>query len=626
MNRYPLWKYLLIAITLAVAAIYALPNLYGVTPAIQISTNRQSVVINQETERRVAQALQEANIKTDGMFIAGGSLKVRVSDADKINARDAIDNVLGEGYIVAQNQIANSPDWLAKIGANPMFLGLDLRGGVHFTMQVDMKAALEKALDRNAGDVRRTLREQKIRSGTIRKSGNSLLVPFQDQADLDKAYPELQKLFTDNMTGQPSLEMSSEGNTLKLTLPEQQLNQIRKKAVEQNITTLHKRVNELGTAEPVIQQAGADRIVVQLPGMTDTAKAKDIIGRTATLEVRMVSEDLDLIQQAVGGNVPEGYELLSDKDGNPYLVSKQVELTGDNINAAQSAIDEESKRPTVNLNLDSVGTTVFADLTAANRGKIMAMVLIDQGKSEVITAPRIQEPIPGGRVRITGMAGTAEANDVALLLGAGSLAAPMDIIEERTIGPSLGAENITKGVNSTVWGFAVVAVFMVIYYRLFGIFSALALSANLLFLFAILSALQATLTLPGIAAIALTLGMAIDSNVLINERIREELRAGKKPQVAIKEGYDHAWDTILDSNLTSLIAGIALLVFGSGPVRGFAIVHCLGIMTSIYSSVVVSRALVNLWYGRRRKLTRISIGVHYPPVIDRDDNVALEKE
>ena len=626
MNRYPLWKYLLIALTLAVAAIYALPNLYGVTPAIQISTNRQSVVINQETERRVAQALQEANIKTDGMFIAGGSLKVRVSDADKINARDAIDNVLGEGYIVAQNQIANSPDWLAKIGANPMFLGLDLRGGVHFTMQVDMKAALEKALDRNAGDVRRTLREQKIRSGTIRKSGNSLLVPFQDQADLDKAYPELQKLFTDNMTGQPSLEMSSEGNTLKLTLPEQQLNQIRKKAVEQNITTLHKRVNELGTAEPVIQQAGADRIVVQLPGMTDTAKAKDIIGRTATLEVRMVSEDLDLIQQAVGGNVPEGYELLSDKDGNPYLVSKQVELTGDNINAAQSAIDEESKRPTVNLNLDSVGTTVFADLTAANRGKIMAMVLIDQGKSEVITAPRIQEPIPGGRVRITGMAGTAEANDGALLLGAGSLAAPMDIIEERTIGPSLGAENITKGVNSTVWGFAVVAVFMVIYYRLFGIFSALALSANLLFLFAILSALQATLTLPGIAAIALTLGMAIDSNVLINERIREELRAGKKPQVAIKEGYDHAWDTILDSNLTSLIAGIALLVFGSGPVRGFAIVHCLGIMTSIYSSVVVSRALVNLWYGRRRKLTRISIGVHYPPVIDRDDNVALEKE
>ena len=625
MNRYPLWKYLLIALTLAVAAIYALPNLYGVTPAIQISTNRQSVVINQETERRVAQALQEANIKTDGMFIAGGSLKVRVSDADKINARDAIDNVLGEGYIVAQNQIANSPDWLAKIGANPMFLGLDLRGGVHFTMQVDMKAALEKALDRNAGDVRRTLREQKIRSGTIRKSGNSLLVPFQDQADLDKAYPELQKLFTDNMTGQPSLEMSSEGNTLKLTLPEQQLNQIRKKAVEQNITTLHKRVNELGTAEPVIQQAGADRIVVQLPGMTDTAKAKDIIGRTATLEVRMVSEDLDLIQQAVGGNVPEGYELLSDKDGNPYLVSKQVELTGDNINAAQSAIDEESKRPTVNLNLDSVGTTVFADLTAANRGKIMAMVLFDQGKAEVITAPRIQEPIPGGRVRITGMAGTAEANDVALLLGAGSLAAPMDIIEERTIGPSLGAENITKGVNSTVWGFAVVAVFMVIYYRLFGIFSALALSANLLFLFAILSALQATLTLPGIAAIALTLGMAIDSNVLINERIREELRAGKKPQVAIKEGYDHAWDTILDSNLTSLIAGIALLVFGSGPVRGFAIVHCLGIMTSIYSSVVVSRALVNLWYGRRRKLTRISIGVHYPPVIDRDDNVALEK-
>lgn len=618
MNRYPLWKYMLIVFTIALAIVYTLPNLYGVTPAIQISTNRQSIVINEETEKRVSEALQKANIQHDGMFIAGGSLKVRVSDANKISARDAIDAALGEGYIVAQNQIANSPEWLEKIGARPMFLGLDLRGGVHFTMQVDMKAALDKTLDRYAGDIRRTLRQQKIRTGTVRKTGNSLVVPFQDAADVQKAYPELQKL----MEG---AQVAVDGNNVTVTLPEALLTQIRNDAVKQNINTLHNRVNELGTAEPVIQQAGADRIVVQLPGMTDTAKAKDIIGRTATLEVRMVSTDASLFGQAQSGNVPDGYELLSDKEQNRFLVSKQVELTGDNINSAQAGFEDQTGRPTVNLSLDGAGTSIFADLTTANKGKIMAMVLIDQGKSEVVTAPRINDAITGGRVQITGMASPAEANDVALLLRAGSLAAPMEIVEERTIGPSLGAENITKGINSTVWGFAAVAVFMMFYYRLFGVFSTVALSANLLFLFAILSALQATLTLPGIAAMALTLGMAIDSNVLINERIREELRDGKKPQAAIKEGYDHAWDTIVDSNLTSLIAGIALLIFGSGPVRGFAIVHCLGIITSIYSSVVVSRALVNLWYGSRHKLKHLSIGVRYAAVVDADDVQAAKE-
>ena len=366
--------------------------------------------------------------------------------------------------------------------------------------------------------------------------------------------------------------------------------------------------------------------MVQLPGMTDTAKAKDIIGRTATLEVRMVSTDGALMEQAKQGNIPADYELLTDAKGKGYLVSKQVELTGDNINSAQAGFSHNDNRPAVDLTLDSAGSRIFADLTSANKGKIMAMVLIDQGKSEVITAPVINEPILGGRVQITGMESVAAANDVALLLRAGSLAAPMEIVEERTIGPSLGAENISKGIHSTVWGFAAVALFMMVYYRLFGVFSSIALSANLLFLFAILSALQATLTLPGIAAMALTLGMAIDSNVLINERIREELHAGKKPQAAIKEGYDHAWDTILDSNLTSLIAGIALLIFGSGPVRGFAIVHCLGIMTSIYSSVVVSRALVNLWYGSRRKLKHISIGVRQNmAVVDADDGKATQE-
>ena len=618
MNRYPLWKYMLIVFTIALAIVYTLPNLYGVTPAIQISTNRQSIVINEETEKRVTEALQKANIQHDGMFIAGGSLKVRVSDANKISARDAIDAAVSEGYIVAQNQIANSPEWLEKIGARPMFLGLDLRGGVHFTMQVDMKAALDKTLDRYAGDIRRTLRQQKIRTGTVRKTGNSLVIPFQDAADVQKAYPELQKL----MEG---AQVVADGNNVTVTLPEALLTQIRNDAVKQNINTLHNRVNELGTAEPVIQQAGADRIVVQLPGMTDTAKAKDIIGRTATLEVRMVSTDASLFGQAQSGNVPDGYELLSDNEQNRFLVSKQVELTGDNINSAQAGFEDKTGRPTVNLSLDGAGTSIFADLTTANKGKIMAMVLIDQGKSEVVTAPRINDATTGGRVQITGMASPAEAYDVALLLRAGSLAAPMEIVEERTIGPSLGAENITKGIHSTVWGFAAVAVFMMFYYRLFGVFSTVALSANLLFLFAILSALQATLTLPGIAAMALTLGMAIDSNVLINERIREELRDGKKPQAAIKEGYDHAWDTIVDSNLTSLIAGIALLIFGSGPVRGFAIVHCLGIITSIYSSVVVSRALVSLWYGSRRKLKHLSIGVRYAAVVDADDVQAAKE-
>ena len=619
MNRYPLWKYLLILLTVAIAVIYTLPNLYGVTPAIQISTNRQSIHIDESTEKTVADALQKANIAHDGMFIAGGSLKVRVSDANKISARDAIDNALGEGYIVAQNQIANSPEWLEKIGARPMFLGLDLRGGVHFTMQVDMKAALEKTLDRYAGDARRTLRQQRIRTGTIRKSGNSLIIPFQDAADLQKVLPELNNI----MEG---AQLTSEGTQLTITLPETLLAQIRSDAVKQNINTLHNRVNELGTAEPVIQQAGADRIVVQLPGMTDTAKAKDIIGRTATLEVRMVSTDGALMEQAKQGNIPADYELLTDAKGKGYLVSKQVELTGDNINSAQAGFSHDDNRPAVDLSLDSAGSRIFADLTSANKGKIMAMVLIDQGKSEVITAPVINEPILGGRVQITGMESVAAANDVALLLRAGSLAAPMEIVEERTIGPSLGAENISKGIHSTVWGFAAVALFMMVYYRLFGVFSSIALSANLLFLFAILSALQATLTLPGIAAMALTLGMAIDSNVLINERIREELHASKKPQAAIKEGYDHAWDTILDSNLTSLIAGIALLIFGSGPVRGFAIVHCLGIMTSIYSSVVVSRALVNLWYGSRRKLKHISIGVRQNmAVVDADDGKATQE-
>ena len=605
MNRYPLWKYLLIGLVIVVSAIYALPNLYGETPAVQVSTNRQSIHIDQTTEQAVAEALKAANIQHNGMFIADGSLRVRLPNEElQSKARDVIEQKLGDNYIIALNLIANTPDWMTKLGANPMFLGLDLRGGVHFTMRVDMHAAVDKTFDRISGDFRRQLRKDKIRTGNMRRSGDTLIVPFQDAATLQAALPKLKEIA-------PDVELKADGNNLVVSLPETTQTQIRDAAVKQNINTLHNRVNELGVAEPIIQQAGPDRIVVQLPGVQDTAKAKDIIGRTATLEVRMVADDPALLQQAEAGNVPAGYELLPTAESGQLLVSKQVEFTGDNINDAQAGFTHDN-RPSVNLKLDNAGTSIFADLTRNNVGRRTAMILIDQGKAEIVTAPTINEPIPGGNVQISGSMNVAEANDTALLLRAGSLAAPMEIIEERTIGPSMGKENIQKGFHSTLWGFLVVAAFMVVYYRLFGIFSVLALTANLLFLVAILSLLQATLTLPGIAAIALTLGMAIDSNVLINERIREELRDGMSPQQAISEGYRHAWDTIVDSNITSLIAGIALLVFGSGAVRGFAVVHCIGILTSMFSSVVVSRTFVNLWYGRRRKLSNLSIGITLP--------------
>ncbi|WP_153712232.1 protein translocase subunit SecD [Eikenella corrodens] len=605
MNRYPLWKYLLIGLVIVVSAIYALPNLYGETPAVQVSTNRQSIHIDQTTEQAVAEALKAANIQHNGMFIADGSLRVRLPNEElQSKARDVIEQKLGDNYIIALNLIANTPDWMTKLGANPMFLGLDLRGGVHFTMRVDMHAAVDKTFDRISGDFRRQLRKDKIRTGNMRRSGDTLIVPFQDAASLQTALPKLKETA-------PDAELRADGNNLVVSLPEATQTQIRDAAVKQNINTLHNRVNELGVAEPIIQQAGPDRIVVQLPGVQDTAKAKDIIGRTATLEVRMVADDPALLQQAEAGNVPAGYELLPTAEGGQLLVSKQVEFTGDNINDAQAGFTHDN-RPSVNLKLDNAGTSIFADLTRNNVGRRTAMILIDQGKAEIVTAPTINEPIPGGNVQISGSMNVAEANDTALLLRAGSLAAPMEIIEERTIGPSMGKENIQKGFHSTLWGFLVVAAFMVVYYRLFGVFSVLALTANLLFLVAILSLLQATLTLPGIAAIALTLGMAIDSNVLINERIREELRDGISPQQAISEGYRHAWDTIVDSNITSLIAGIALLVFGSGAVRGFAVVHCIGILTSMFSSVVVSRTFVNLWYGRRRKLSNLSIGITLP--------------
>ncbi|ERE06911.1 MULTISPECIES: protein translocase subunit SecD [Chromobacteriaceae] len=611
MNRYPLWKYLVIVVALIISAIYTLPNFYGETPAVQVSSSRQSIPVDSAVMGRVEDALKSQNISPDGVFLDANSLKVRFKDTDtQLKARDAIQHALGDNYIIALNLLPASPSWLTALHANPMFLGLDLRGGVHFLLEVDMQAATDKAMERYAGDLRRELKNKQVRYGNIKRNGNTLEVQLRDEDTLKSAQDVAYRML-------PSLAVRTDdsANKLLLTLKPEEITKIQNDAVKQNITTLHNRVNELGTTEPIIQQAGPNRIVVQLPGIQDTARAKDIIGRTATLEVHMVEDDQGKVAEALAGNVPAGYELLDEatsRGQSKILLKSDVELTGDNINDAQPSFDQFGA-PAVSINLDSTGAAIFRQLTAENVGKRMAMVLVEKGRKEVVTAPVIRTEIGGGRVEISGSMNSAEANDTALLLRAGSLAAPMNIIEERTIGPSLGKENIEKGFHATLWGFAAIVVFMVLYYGLFGVFSGLSLAINVFFLIALLSMLQATLTLPGIAAIALALGMAIDANVLINERIREELRNGMPPHSAIHAGYDHAWHTILDSNVTTLIAGLALMIFGSGPVRGFAIVHCLGILTSMFSAVVVSRGLVHLWYGRRRKLTSLAIGQVWKP-------------
>lgn len=612
MNRFPIWKYLLIALALITSAIYTLPNFFGETPAVQVSSSRQSIPVDAALMARIEDTLKQQGIAPQGIFLDGNSLKVRFKDPDtQIKARDAIQQLLGDNYIIALNLLPASPDWLTRLHANPMFLGLDLRGGVHFLLEVDMKAAVDKTMERYSADIRRELRSAKIRYGNIKRSGDTTLeVQLRDEATLSSAADQLARTL-------PTLSFNADkaSNRLTLTLKPEEITRIQGDAVKQNITTLHNRVNELGVAEPVIQQAGPSRIVVQLPGVQDTAKAKDILGRTATLQVRMVEDDSAKMAEALAGNTPAGYDLLDEltaQGPQKILVKKDVELTGDNINDAQAGFDENGGAA-VHINLDAAGAAIFRDVTAQNIGKRMAMILVEKGKAEVVTAPVIRSEIGGGRVQISGSMNPAEANDTALLLRAGSLAAPMNIIEERTVGPSLGKENIEKGFHSTMWGFAAIAVFMMLYYGVFGVISVISLAANLFMLVAILSMLQATLTLPGIAAIALTLGMAIDANVLINERIREELRNGIPPQSAINAGYGHAWATILDSNVTTLIAGLALLIFGSGPVRGFAVVHCLGILTSMFSAVLVSRAVVNLWYGRRRRLASVSIGQVWKP-------------
>ena len=612
MNRYSVWKYAIIVVALVLGFFYTLPNFFGEVPAVQVSPARSSVKLDTAVLARVEATLKAASLEAGAISLDGGSLKARFANTDEqLKAKDAIQKALNPdpaepGFVVALNLLSRSPAWLAALRAAPMYLGLDLRGGVHFMLQVDMAAALTKKAESLAGDIRTMLREKNVRHGGIVRNGQTIEIRLRNSASLEAAKRVLSEQFADLQAVD-----APEGTDIKLsaTIKPPAARTVQEQALKQNMVTLHNRINELGVAEPVIQQQGLDRIVVQLPGVQDTAKAKDILGRTATLELRMVDEGTEARSAEAGtGPVPFGAERYLERNGQAVIVKKQVILTGDNLTDAQPGFDSQTQEPTVNLTLDAKGARIFKDVTRENIGKRMAIILFEKGKGEVVTAPVIRSEIPGGRVQISGRMSTTEAADTALLLRAGSLAAPMEIIEERTIGPSLGAENIAKGFASVTWGFVAVAVFMCLYYMLFGLFSSLALGVNLLLLVAVLSMLQATLTLPGMAAMALVLGMAIDANVLINERVREELRAGVAPQAAIHAGYDRAWATILDSNVTTLIAGLALLAFGSGPVRGFAVVHCLGILTSMFSGVFFSRGLVNLWYGRQKKLKGVSIG------------------
>ena len=623
MNRYPLWKYIVIVVALVIGLVYTLPNFYGESPAVQVSSGKATVKVTEQTLKTVEDLLRNADLHPNGIFFEQGAQQntVRVrfepTEAEKqLQAREVLEKALNPNredpaYVVALNLTPNTPQWLLSIRALPMYLGLDLRGGVHFLLQVDMRAAITKRAEATLADLRTQLRDKRIRHTGMNRVGNVVEVSFASEEERARANDLLRNTQPDLVLSLP--EASAAPYLLRAELSQKAVQNVQSYALKQNISTLHNRINELGVAEPVIAQQGADRIVVQLPGVQDTAKAKDILGRTATLEVRLVDDSPEALAQLAQGNVPFGDEKFMDREGTVLLVKRRVILTGENLNDAQPGFDSQTQEPTVNLELDSRGARIFQDVTRDNVGKRIAIILFEKGKGEVVTAPVVRQEIGGGRVQISGRMSTVEATDTALLLRAGSLAAPMEIVEERLIGPSLGEANISAGFKSTLYGFIVIAIFMAVYYQVFGLVSAASLVCNVMMLIALLSMLQATLTLPGIAAIALTLGMAVDSNVLINERIREELRLGRLPQTAISEGYDRAFATILDSNITSLIAGLALLIFGSGPVRGFAVVHCLGIMTSIFTSVVVSRSMINLIYGRQKKLTKVHIGQIWRP-------------
>lgn len=624
MNQYPLWKYLLILAVVVVGALYALPNVFGESPAIQISTPHGGK-IEASVLTRVEDALRQAGVPYEAASIDQFGGKIRFADTDtQLRAKEIASRTLGDRYTVALNLLPATPSWLSALGARPMYLGLDLRGGVYFLMQVDMPGAIKQTYDRYTEDVRRALQDQRVRYTSVERSAQGITVNFPDLPQRDAGRDALAKAL-------PEMSVNAQGDSVLLQMTPAALTEKRKFALDQNITALRRRVNELGVAEPVIQQQGQDRIVVQLPGVQDIARAKEIIGRTATLEVKMVDDEHD-VNAAAAGRVPPGDRLYRMRDGRPILLKNPVIYSGDNIIDAAAGFDSQMGTPVVHITLDARGTDRNERVTRDNVGKRMAVVYIEirsetkrdaQGQpvvgpdgkpervrkrvEEVITAPTIQEPL-GKRFQITGLASIQEARDLALLLRAGALAAPVDIIEERTVGPSLGADNIQRGFDSTLYGFVAIAVFMMIYYHvIFGAVATAALAINLVLLISVLSMLQATLTLPGIAGIALTVGMAIDANVLIYERIREELRNRNTPHAAIHGGYDRAWNTILDSNVTTLIAGLALFSLGSGPVRGFAVTLCIGIVTSMFSAVMVSRAMVNLIYGRRRRLSSLKI-------------------
>ena len=612
MNQYPKWKYGLVLIAIFIGLIYSIPNFFGESPAVQVMPTKTSDKLDLSILATIESTLKEANLPFDGIVQEPNGIKVKFANPDsQVKAKDILQNTLGANYVIALNLISKSPSWLSKIGAIPMYLGLDLRGGVHFLLQVDMKAASEKAAESYLNDFRMTLRKERISYIGASRLNEIVKLQFDSQEELEKAKKIIKVNYPDLMVNESS---SGKDKALDIGMSEMGKKKIQEFALKQNLQTLHNRINELGVAEPIIQQQGLDRIVVQLPGVQDTAKAKEILGRTATLEIRLVDEDktdIATLESAQKGNAPFGDDLFKDRDGRSILVKKNVLLTGDRITDAGPGVDQQSGRSVVHVTLDGRGSNIFKQVTRENVGKRLAILLIEKGQTEVVTAPVIQQEIGGGRVQISGMNSPQEATDISLLLRAGALAAPMQIIEERTVGPSMGEENIKRGVHSTLWGFAAISVMMILYYMVFGGVSIFALAVNLLLLVALLSILQATLTLPGLAAIALALGMAIDANVLINERIREELRNGNTPQASIHAGYDRAFDTILDSNVTTLIAGLALFMFGTGPIKGFAVVHVLGILTSMFSAILVSRALVNILYGYRRKIDKLSIGQIY---------------
>ena len=620
MNRYPLWKNIIIVLALVLGLLYTIPTFFGTTQAVQVSGAKATVKVETDVKDKVEQVLKAQNIPYTGLYFEKtaqglGTVKVRVNGQDtQAKAKEAINAALNTdpnspSYTLAYSTVSAAPDWMTAIGAKPVSLGLDLRGGVHFLLEVKMSEAVQKKLDAMQNGFNTLFKDKKIALQSAEKSGEQLVMNFDSPATAEQARAAIL-----SEQGATDYVISANGNSLSLGLTEQAINQVKNQAIKQNIEILHNRVNAMGASEPVVQQQGFDRIVVELPGESDPARAKSLIGRTATLEVRMEETT----------NPLNGVEFdMASSEGHPgqkALLKKQVVITGDAFTQARGQLDGQNGGVHVSVNLNSESGKIMRQTTHDNVGKRMGIVMYEQQpdgktKGEVISLATIQSEF-GDAFQITGARTLQEAEDLALLLRSGALAAPMTITQESTVGPSLGEENIKKGLKSLAYGFAAVSIFMLIYYRVFGMFSVLALGVNLLLLVGILAAIGVTMTLPGIAAVALTLGMAIDSNVLINERIREELRNGQAPAMAIHLGYERAFATILDSNITTLIAGVALLIFGTGPIRGFAIVHCLGIATSMFSAVFFSRGLANAWYGRQQRLQSISIGQVWRPSVD----------